>query len=56
MRLVIRHAVLMTGHLLGSAIRVGRWWMPVVVPALALAAALLVAVKVTVPTLVYVFF
>lgn len=36
--------------------RTGRWWIGMLIPALVVAAALLAAAKVTVPTIVYAFF
>jgi hypothetical protein len=52
----LRHLWRMVTDLFTYSVRTGRWWLPVVVVMLAVAAALVAFVKVAVPTAVYVFF
>jgi hypothetical protein len=54
--LLARHLVLMARDLTMSAARSGLWWVPIVVPVLAVAALVIALAKVAVPTVVYVFF
>jgi hypothetical protein len=54
--LLARHTVRLLAQLVLAGARTGRWWMPILVPLLALAALLIAATKVVVPTAVYVFF
>lgn len=54
--ILLRHSLQLAGNLLLAGVRTGRWWMPVLVPLLAVAAVVITTAKVVVPTVVYVFF
>ena len=51
-----RHAARMGGELLRFGVRTGLWWVPVMIPVLAIAALVIAAAHAVVPTVVYVFF
>lgn len=52
----MRHAVRLLGDLALAGARTGRWWVPLLVPVLGLAALAVVAAHAVVPTVVYVIF
>ena len=54
--LLARHVARLGWQLLVTAGRTGLWWLPIIVPALALAAFVVATAKVVVPTAMYVFF
>ena len=55
-RLAAKHVARMVRELLLWASRSGLWWLPILVPAMAVAALAIATAAVVVPTAVYVFF
>lgn len=54
--ILARNVMLLLGDLVRYAGRSGRWWLPVVVLCLSVAAVIAVTAKAVVPTAVYVLF
>lgn len=52
----LRHTLRLVGDLVLAGTRTGRWWVPLLVPVLALVALAVVAAHAVVPTVVYVIF